>query len=881
MKSLLRKRLCLLSVLILTVCGQTWAGRNGVEGVSNTYDGISYTLYSNYSYYYYWSGQSQYLGDVAVITKCSNSTMVIPESSGGCSQIVIGEEALTSDVKSLTISKSVKLLEAFAVYNADQMETLIIEDSETPLYCFGTHASSYYGAFSYMEELKSVYIGRNLEYEHTDTDHDFAPFRYCESGMYYKNESFDVTIGPNVTKIADYCFEYCGVKSLTVKRSLPQAMQRNPIDWGNKAFENFGNFSTSDVPCYVSWTTLNNIKNSAYSEMFNYQLGADPCRYEALEKLKLERKTTSYQDILSELEAGCAGYEAAINNTSDVNQIQLLMTRAFAVMELLKQKRDYPSDAAASIVSEYKAKIDNENIDNIEGEKNNGKRALVVAKELQDAKAAAIAELTQAKTACPSDAADGIVSTYTSKINAATSTTDVTSKKNEGIQALQDAKDLQDAKAAAIAELNTAKTNYPSDAADEIVSTYTGKINAATSQTDVTSKKNEGILALMNAKELQDEKAAAIDALNDAWSTYSSNAADEIVSTYTGKINAATTTDAVIAAEKAGIQALKEAKLQEAKEAAISDLNDVKKDYPSDESEDIVSTYTDKINAATSTDAVTAIKEAGIQVLAYAVKMPTVLHINFAEGSVPIEKEHFMTASKFTIDEDCNVVLTVNNGKPVTYPWDMAGKITLFKGTPTVEFSASKDPESVSDYYTTFYSSLEAYTIPEGVKAYTAMLDEGQDGVIHLNEIKDDIIPAEIAVVLISESGSFSAYTSAYAISETEEERGILKGTDVEIPVPNDNCYILSGTSKLGIGLYPWAGEGKKLSANKAYLQLTSASSAKAFTFVFDEETTSIHNSQFIIHNSENDAMYNLNGVRVNDSYKGIVVKNGKKTLNK
>lgn len=258
MKSLLRKRLCLLSVMLLTVCGQMWAGlygyRSGTALSTGTTNGISYTLYGNYSYYYYWSDQAQYLGDVAVITKCSNSTMVIPESLDGCSQIVIGEEALTSDVKSLTISKSVKLLEAFAVYNADQMETLIIEDSEMPLYCFGTHASSYYGAFSYIEGLKSVYIGRNLEYEHKDTDYDFAPFRYCESGMYYKNESFDVTIGPNVTKIADYCFEYCGVKSLTVKRSLPQAMQKNPIDWGNKAFENFDKFVTSNVPCYVSWT---------------------------------------------------------------------------------------------------------------------------------------------------------------------------------------------------------------------------------------------------------------------------------------------------------------------------------------------------------------------------------------------------------------------------------------------------------------------------------------------------------------------------------------------------------------------------------------------------------------------------------------------------
>ena len=929
MKSLLRKRLFILSALLLTICGQMWAGRSGSAGASDSSNGINYTLYSNYSYYYYWSDQSQYLGNVAVITSCSNSTMVIPESLGGCNQIVIGESALTSNVKSLTISKSVKLLEYCAVYYADQIETLIIEDSEMPLYCFGTHLSSYYGAFSYIEGLKSVYIGRNLEYEHKDDDHDFAPFRACES-----SGNFDVTIGPNVTKIADYCFEGCNIKSLTMKRSLPQAVQKNPITFGTGAFNN-----TSSVPCYVSWTTLNNFQNySDYKDMFNYQLGAEPCRYEALEKLKQERRITSYQDILGELEAGCADYEAAINNTNDVDVIQLLMTRAFAIMELLKQKRDYPSNASASIVSEYKAKIDNEIIDNIEGEKNKGKQALKYAKELQDAKTAAIAELNAAKSSNPSDAAEGIVKTYTDKINAATTTDDVTVEKNKGIQALKDAKVLQEAKAAAIAELNAAKSSYPSNAAEGIVKTYTDKINAATTPEAVTAIKEAGIQALADAKVLQDAKAIAIDALNDAKKDHPSDAAEDVVRTYTGKINAATTTDAVTTAKNEGIQALKDAKdlqdakaaaidalndarkdypseaaedvirtytskikaakntndvtaeknkgiqalkdakdLQDAKAAAISDLNDATKDYPSDESEDIVSAYTGKINAATTTDAVTAAKEAGIQALAYAAEMPTVLHINFAEGSAPIEKEHYMVDSKFTLDEDCNVVLTVNSNS-VTYPWDMAGKISLSKSVPTIELKANKDPESVSDYYTTFYSSLETYAIPEGVKAYTATMDEKQTGVILLNEIENGIIPAETAVVLISESDSYSAYSSTYAISETEEARGILKGTDVEISAAA-NCYILSGTSTLGMGLYPWAGEGKTLAANKAYLQLTESSQAKAFRFKFDDETTSIESLTPPL--SEGEGVYNLQGIRVNDNYKGIVIKNGKKTLNK
>ncbi len=824
------------------VCGQMWAKYNdgkpdhGTRCNDNSptkiveVDGVMYSLYSNQNYIYTYedhtsstSGSGNYA--VAVYAKEGDTRTELAIKStvqdGGTTYTVvaIGEQFFwyNKTATKLTIPASVRTLETFALEdNKSNLREIVIEDSGDKLECFRTTYS--YGAFSWNGGLKKVYIGRELYPVGNSGDYSYAPF--------YKGDftALEVTIGSQVSNIYGYTF-YCKdeFRIMSIK-----AMRQDPPTLGDNAFYNVSN----TIQVYVSYKSIDAYRaDSDWKYFISYVLDTDLCK----------------ADALNDLDA-----EAGQN----------------------------PSLAVQGVVSDYKNKVNAATSGaDVVTILNEGK----VAIQLQKAKDDAIDELNAAKTTYPSDAADEIVSTYTGKINAATTTTDVTNEKNAGIQALQDAKTLQDAKAAAIAALNDAKTTYPSDAADGIVSAYTGKINAATTTTDITKEKNEGIQALQDAYNaqiaLQNAKEAAISELNAAKTTYPSDAVDEIVSTYTGKINAATTTTDVTKEKNEGIQALKDAKeLQEAKEAAISDLNDAKKDYPSDETEDIVRTYTGKINAATTTDAVTTAKNEGIQALAYAAEMPTVLHINFAEGSAPIEKEHFLTASKFTFDEDCNVVLTVN-GKSVTYPWDMAGKITLFKGVPTVEFSASKDPESVSDYYTTFYSSLEAYTIPKGVAAYTATLDEGQDGVIHLNEIKDDIIPAETAVVLISESGSFSAYTSDYAISETEEERGILKGTDVEIPVP-ENCYILSGTSKLGIGLYPWAGNGKKLSANKAYLQLTEASSAKAFTFVFDEETTGIPEVSSKS-SAEGKNLYNLNGIRVNDSYKGIVIKNGKKIYQK
>ena len=86
-----------------------------------------------------------------------------------------------------------------------------------------------------------------------------------------------------------------------------------------------------------------------------------------------------------------------------------------------------------------------------------------------------------------------------------------------------------------------------------------------------------------------------------------------------------------------------------------------------------------------------------------------------------------------------------------------------------------------------------------------------------------------------------------------------------------------------------------KLSAQRWYLSIESLGSqfgdynnvgAKAFSFdvkLLDDEATGIDEitvTRTPLKNSV-EAIYNLNGMRVNDSYKGIVIKNGKKVLQK
>ena len=259
-------------------------------------------------------------------------------------------------------------------------------------------------------------------------------------------------------------------------------------------------------------------------------------------------------------------------------------------------------------------------------------------------------------------------------------------------------------------------------------------------------------------------------------------------------------------------------------------------------------------------------------------KLLNVLHIDFYGTSTPIEKEHYMDATEIGFTEKGDIIFTTNkqaDNKPtVTYPASMIKEIGFFNGKPTVELKANEDPKNKGDYYTTFYSSLEAYAIPEGVKAYTATQDDGTE-ILNLSEINGGVIPAGEAVVLKSTGNSYSL-----AVSDFDDNTGtnVLQGTDVEISAPT-GCYVLSGTAQLGMGLYPWTA-GKSLSANKAYLQLIKSSPVKAIIFRFDDGgTTGI--SETTPPDIDNGPAYNLNGIQVNDHYNGIIIRNGKKTLEK
>ena len=197
--------------------------------------------------------------------------------------------------------------------------------------------------------------------------------------------------------------------------------------------------------------------------------------------------------------------------------------------------------------------------------------------------------------------------------------------------------------------------------------------------------------------------------------------------------------------------------------------------------------------------------------------------------------------------------------------------------TPAFEVKANNEPET-ENYYSTFYSGTNAYEVPEGVTAYTGVVEESasnpDESVLKLTAIEGGIIPAEEPVILkATKSQVYLPYTTETAINNPDNK---LEGTDVATTL-STNDYALS-LGQYGVGFYLW--EGKEIGANKAYLTLTASAGAKAFTFQFDDgETTGILKP--VMDEKKDSPAYNLNGMRVNDNYKGIVIKNGKKIYQK
>ena len=155
-----------------------------------------------------------------------------------------------------------------------------------------------------------------------------------------------------------------------------------------------------------------------------------------------------------------------------------------------------------------------------------------------------------------------------------------------------------------------------------------------------------------------------------------------------------------------------------------------------------------------------------------------------------------------------------------------------------VDITAKLDPVNAGVYYSTFYDGSRQLQLPANVEAYTATVS-GDKMLLKKVAVPGDILPAATAVVLRASQADFTLTPSA--ASPVSVENNALRGTDVNMTVPSEHCYVLSGADGF-VGFYPLSGS-YTLTAHKAYIDLDNLpgganNAPRRLRFVFSEEQT-------------------------------------------
>lgn len=230
---------------------------------------------------------------------------------------------------------------------------------------------------------------------------------------------------------------------------------------------------------------------------------------------------------------------------------------------------------------------------------------------------------------------------------------------------------------------------------------------------------------------------------------------------------------------------------------------------------------------------------------------------------------------------------TTNSLSGLEEVWGEKGdcsKFTIVKAT-SIPMSMSQVGEK---YYNTVYCP-NALTLPDGVKAYRlSKVTAGKFGLKEI-ELSDNLLPANSPVVLISDDVVSSTYWTISTAPTTPVADNKFAGVFMQTDNPgsgkglNSSIFVLG--NKSGIGFYHYS--AANIPAFKVYYvdeaqqaSLDSQSNAKKFSFLFEDEATSIEQISEKV--SDDAVIYDLMGRRVSKMQDGhIYIVNGKKILKK
>ena len=180
----------------------------------------------------------------------------------------------------------------------------------------------------------------------------------------------------------------------------------------------------------------------------------------------------------------------------------------------------------------------------------------------------------------------------------------------------------------------------------------------------------------------------------------------------------------------------------------------------------------------------------------------------------------------------------------------------------------------------TLYYSDRSFIIPEGVVARTYKI-EGNVLSRSREYKKGDVLPKGTAVVIEAKEGKY-IFEETSKIGETDPYNALC-GSDFKTTTSGGEVYYVFGKGSNGVGFY-WKEENGKAfttEAHKAYLVYTPSKTTNAKSFLGFDVALEIQGPMVKEKITFDGPIYNLSGQRVDKDYKGIIIVNGKKYLNR
>lgn len=195
----------------------------------------------------------------------------------------------------------------------------------------------------------------------------------------------------------------------------------------------------------------------------------------------------------------------------------------------------------------------------------------------------------------------------------------------------------------------------------------------------------------------------------------------------------------------------------------------------------------------------------------------------------------------------------------------------------TVKYIAKESVTPTTNGYATFACSYPVNYSENGLKAYTIKVDEDNQKVAYTEFT--GVVPAGKAVLVCGTEGQ------KYELTPATEKDNAIFATNLTVSdgtVKSDGTNFYGFTTKDGVSGFVRVANGVTVPDGKGYLQLTGNTAAAPvfYSINIGGGTTGIGQVE-VEKATENGAIYNLAGQRVATSYKGVVIKNGKKYVNK